>query len=123
MDLLDETEDDTPPLLDKIFEYESDDESESEMLDLTTRARTESKNEGTYLLRNKPSIPVKNIQKKMARASVVFSIEDGKGNIEEYLGLLDTGSTGSLINSELVEKYSFECKNNSSTWDTNAGNF
>ena len=41
----------------------------------------------------------------------------------DYLGLLDTGSTGGLISKELVEKYGFQCKENTSIWDTNAGNF
>ena len=58
------------------------------------------------------------------KAIVIFySLEDKNRKKEEYLGLLDTGSTGGLISKELVDKYNFEYKNNNSTWDTNTGNF
>ena len=91
---------------------ESDDESEAE-----------NKNEGVYLLHNKPSAKVKNTPNKRARVSVVLSIQDKAGNIEKYLGILDTGSTGGVVSSELVEKYGFKCEKINTTWNTNSGNF
>ena len=48
---------------------------------------------------------------------------DTEGNPTEYLGLLDTGSTGGLISQELVKKYDFKCKKSTSIWDANAGDF
>ena len=59
----------------------------------------------------------------MARATVQFSLEDSNGNRNTYLGLLDTGSTASLISEELVKKYKLTTINNKSTWDTNNGAF
>ena len=98
--------DDTDRSVTPRFELESEDEDEAQ---------------DAYLLRNKPSKVHQNTNKK-ARASVIFSLEDKNGKKEEFLGLLDTGSTGGLISQELVTKYDFKCKQNNSTWDTNAGN-
>ena len=85
--------------------------------------KAKNKTKGVYLLYNKPLAAVKNIPNKRAIESVVFFIQDKEGNIEKYIGLLDTGSTGSLISSKLVEKYVFKCKKINTTWNTNAGNF
>ena len=57
----------------------------------------------------------------IARASVTFSIEDEEKNKKIYLGLLDTGSTGSLTNEEIMNKLGLETTKGSSTWDTNNG--
>ena len=59
----------------------------------------------------------------IARTSVKFSFEDKDGNKETYHGLLDTGSIGSLMSEELVEKFRLETKKSNSTWDTNNGEF
>ena len=52
-----------------------------------------------------------------------FSLEDDKGNKSIYLGLLDTGSTASLMSEELVGKFELATKNGKNTWDTNNGEF
>ena len=78
--------------------YESDSEDESD-------------EEDSYLLRNgRPVVTKEKLKTKRTRASVIFSLEDKNGNKMEYIGLLDTGSTGGLISKELVEKYDFQCK-------------
>ena len=59
----------------------------------------------------------------VAKATIQFSLEDSNGNRNTYLGLLDTGSTASLISEELVKKYKLTTINNKSTWDTNNGAF
>ena len=59
----------------------------------------------------------------MTKATVQFSLEDSKGNKSTYLGLLDTGSTASLISEELVRKHKLVTKNSKNTWDTNNGEF
>ena len=63
------------------------------------------------------------VRRKTARASEIFTLENKNGEKTEYLGLLDTGSTGGLITKDLVEIYGFETQDNDSTWDTNAGFF
>ena len=44
-----------------------------------------------------------------------------QGKKREYLGLLDTGSTKSLISAELVEEYEMETEKDDGNWDTNTG--
>ena len=57
----------------------------------------------------------------IARASVTFSIEDEEKNKKIYLGLLDTGSVGSLMNKEIMNKLGLETTKSSITWYTNNG--
>ena len=59
----------------------------------------------------------------MAKATVQLSLEDSKGNKSTYLGLLDTGSTASLMSEELVTNFKLVTKNSKHTWDTNNGEF
>ena len=59
----------------------------------------------------------------IARVSVTFSLEDEEGNKENYPGLLYTGSTGSLMSEELVNKFGLKTEKNISTWDTNNSKF
>ena len=98
--------------------YDSDSESESDSEDEESVVET-------HLLH-------KNILKKATtyykehrsyKVTVQFSLEDEKGNKETYLGLLDAGSTGSLISEELVKLFKLETKNSKSTWNTNTGEF
>ena len=63
----------------------------------------ESDEEDTYLLRNRRPVIKKDKLTKKTRASVIFSLEGKNGNTTEYLGLLDTGSAGGLINEKLVK--------------------
>ena len=78
----------------------------------------------THLLQNKTQNKENKIKNKtVAKVTVQFSLEDDKGNKSTYLGLLDTGSTSSLISEELVEKFELETKSNKITWDTNNGEF
>ena len=90
--------------------YDSDSEDESDVYD-------------TYLLRNRRPVIKKEKLTETIRSSVIISLEDKNGNTTEYLGLLDTGSTGGLINEELVETYIFQYKESTSIWDTNEGTF
>ena len=46
-----------------------------------------------------------------------------QGKEREYLGLLDTGSTKSLISSELVEEYEMETEKENGNWNTNTSQF
>ena len=46
-----------------------------------------------------------------------------EGKKTEYLGLLDTGSTKSLISAELVKKYEMKTKKDEGKWKTNTGQF
>lgn len=95
-------EDDMPDL---VTRYNSDSKSDNsdekdddEMSDLVTRYNLDDNNklDAAYLLHNRPSVkPSGKIMK--ARASVIFSLVDKNGERKEYLGLLDTGSTSSLI--------------------------
>ena len=50
-------------------------------------------------------------------------MRDKKGNRVEYLGLLDTGSKGSLISKEVVEKHRLKTWRSKITWDINGGAF
>ena len=42
-----------------------------------------------------------------ARSSIIFSLEDKRGNKNEHLRLMDKGSSGGLISKEMVDKYDF----------------
>ena len=59
----------------------------------------------------------------IVRVSVTFSLEIEEGNKENCLGLLYTGSTGSLMSEKLVNKFGLETEKNISTWDTNNSKF
>ena len=45
-----------------------------------------------------------------ARTSFIFALEDENGKQTQYLGLLDTECTGSLISAELAERYNMKQK-------------
>ena len=49
----------------------------------------------------------------------VFTLTGKEGKKKEYLGLLDTGSTKSLISAELVKKYEMETEKDEGNWNTN----
>ena len=73
---------------------------------------------------NSPKWPKNQVVKKLKiRASIIFTLSDKFGQQDSYLGLLDTGSTGGLIDETLVQKYKLETKLDNSCWDTNAGVF
>ena len=57
------------------------------------------------------------------RASCSFTLMDEKGKRIKYLGLLDTGSTGSLMSKELVEKHNMKLSRDDGRWTTNTGHF
>ena len=78
----------------------------------------------THLFQNKIQKKENQIKNKtVLKATVQFSLEDDKGNKSIYLGLLDTGSTASLMSEELVGKFELATKNGKNTWDTNNGEF
>ena len=84
----DENED--MPNLGKCYESDSEDESDEEDLGLLRNGR--------------PVITKDKLKRKRTRVGVIFSLEDKNENRTEYIGLLDTGSTGGLVSKKLVEK-------------------
>ena len=58
------------------------------------------------------------------RASCIFFLKD-KTNRKRvnYLGLLDTGSTGSLLSKEVVDCHCLRVVGNNGIWGTNTGHF
>ena len=84
----DENED--MPNLRKCYESDSEDESDEEDLGLLRNGR--------------PVITKDKLKRKRTRVGVIFSLEDKNENRTEYIGLLDTGSTGGLVSKKLVEK-------------------
>lgn len=83
-----------------------DDESLPDLVELCdSKSEDKSEEDDMYLLRNRRSVIKKDKTTKKTTSSVIFSLEDKNGNTMEYLGLLDTGSTGGLINKVLVEKW------------------
>ena len=75
------------------------------------------------IVANLPKKPTARQVKSKLRTSVIFTMADKAGNRESYLGLLDTGSTGGLIDEALVQQYDLETMRDDSRWDTNAGTF
>ena len=61
------------------------------------------------MLRNTKPIRKHKLARK-TRASVIFFLEDKNRNSKNYLGLLGTGSNGSVIGKDLVEEYEFQCE-------------
>ena len=57
------------------------------------------------------------------RASIIFQIGDKNEDKKKYLGLLDSGSTGSLINAKLVQEHNMEVEEDNSRWTMNNGQF
>jgi len=57
------------------------------------------------------------------KVSCIFTLVNEKGQRNEYLGLLDTGSTKSLISEELVKKYRMKTVTDNGNWNTNTGQF
>ena len=57
------------------------------------------------------------------KVSCIFTLTNEKGWRNKYLGLLDTGSTKSLINKELVKKYKMKTEKDNGNWNTNTGQF
>ena len=84
----DENED--MPNLGKCYESDSEDESDEEDLGLLRNGR--------------PVITKDKLKRTRTRVGVIFSLEDKNENRTEYIGLLDTGSTGGLVSKKLVEK-------------------
>ena len=94
-----ESEDEFEGLSNLKTPYDSDFDSESEFED-------EESVDVTHLLQRKTSKKANKITKNtVAKATVQFSLGDEKGKKENYLGLLDTGSTASLMSEELVKKF------------------
>ena len=111
------------PLL-KSLEYFCKSDNEEENYKLSEKKGSTAQEVGdAFLLRKRRSDTSRTLLTKKARASVIFTLEDKEGIRNQYLGLLDTGSTGGLISKELVEKYGFSITKHASTWGTNAGNF
>lgn len=98
-----------PPLMEQGYGDSSDDNSSDD----------DERNESNIsnLQRKKPSVPK---ARGILKASFNFILVDKNGVRSSFLGLLDTESTGSLINNELVEKYSMK---NNGMWSTNTDNF
>ena len=64
---------------------------------------------------NLPKQPMKQTAtKSKIRASVIFTLTNKFGKQDSYLGLLNTGSTGGLIDKNLVQKYGLETKKDNS---------
>ena len=57
------------------------------------------------------------------RAICKFALIDKNGQRTEYQGLLDTGSTGSLLSKDVAEKHEMTLQNTYETWNTNNGEF
>ena len=112
-----ENEDDFQDLsdLETPYNYDSEGEDDSDDKESVTEM---------HLFQNKTQKKENKFKKiTVAKATVQFSLEDYKGNKNTYLGLLDTGSTASLMSEELVKRYKLETKNSKSTWETNNGEF
>ena len=60
---------------------------------------------------------------KPTRTDIIFTLPDGHGNDIPYLGLVDTGSTHSLLGKELVTKHGLPTEEDNGTWSTNNGVF
>ena len=57
------------------------------------------------------------------KTTIKYTLPDKDGRDIEYLGLLDTGSTHSLIGKDLVTRYTLVTKKDNGIWSTNNGNF
>lgn len=57
------------------------------------------------------------------RANCTFSLKGKDGKRATYLGLFDTGSTGSLISEMVAKRHKFELVKDVGVWNTNAGKF
>ena len=60
---------------------------------------------------------------KVARAACIFVLPDKNGTYHEYLGLLDTGSTHSLISKSVADRHGLKLEKDEGIWSTNTGNF
>ena len=62
-------------------------------------------------------------EKTRSKSIFRFSLCNRKGVWTDYLGLLDTGNTSSLISKDLVDKYEMGLVNDNRIWHTNTGSF
>jgi len=78
-----------------------------------------------YVIRDGKEKGEKTEEKLVPSSEVLVAIPEKKGSkkYKTYLGLVDSGSSGSLINKELVENADYEIKLNSrpTKWDTATG--
>lgn len=89
-------------------EYEEKDVSKSEETNIVNLLKREVKSKRTT---------------GTLRASCYFSLSDKNNKREKYLGLLDTGSTRSLMDKGLVEKYKMKLLKDVGVLTTNTGTF
>ena len=116
----------TPQLI--IPKKDSNDESSLESLPGLVLHESSDDEDSTTSKENNIANKRERIEKKREvstrlKATCKFALKDTNGKLTEYTGLLDTGSDGSLIAEELVNKYEMKKMSDRGMWKTNSGNF